>query len=61
MSKKKKKSKKYNFNNTEPLVDISETEPSDNVIEGFVEGYKEGNPKPVLHTKEPRKIRKRNV
>lgn len=51
--KKKKKSKKYNFNNIEPLVDIHETEPSDNVIEGFVEGYKEGNPKPVLY-KEPK-------
>ena len=51
--KKKKKSKKYNFNNIEPLIDIHETEPSDAVIEGFVEGYKEGNPKPVLY-KEPR-------
>lgn len=51
--KKKKKSKKYNFNNIEPLINIHETEPSDNVIEGFVEGYKEGNPKPVLY-KEPK-------
>lgn len=51
--KKKKKSKKYNFNNIEPLIDIHETEPSDNVVEGFVEGYKEGNPKPVLY-KEPK-------
>lgn len=51
--KKKKKSKKYNFNNIEPLIDIHETETSDNVIEGFVEGYKEGNPKPVLY-KEPK-------
>ena len=51
--KKKKKSKKYNFNNIEPLIDIHETEPSNNVVEGFVEGYKEGNPKPVLY-KEPK-------
>ena len=49
--KKKRKSKKYNFNNIEPLVNIHETEPSDNVIEGFIEGYKEGNPKPVLYKK----------
>ena len=47
--KKKKKSKKYNFNNIEPLINIHETDPSDDVIEGFVEGYKEGNPKPVLY------------
>lgn len=52
-AKKKKTSKKYNFKNIEPLIDIHETEPSENVIEGFVEGYKEGNPKPVLY-KEPR-------
>lgn len=51
--KKKKKSKKYNFNNIEPLIDIHETECSDNVIEGFIEGYKEGNPTPVLY-KEPK-------
>lgn len=47
--KKKKKSKKYNFNNIEPLVDIHEKEPSDEIIEGFTEGYKEGRPKAKLY------------
>ena len=49
--RKKKKTKKYNFNNIEPLVDIHEKEPSNHIIEGFTEGYKEGNPKPKLYEK----------